>query len=239
MADACKETYTKDELAFIERTWDDYNPRDKPGRFVAILLGFSEEPKNYDVALEEWEPIANPDFRHDQCICSQHIENCYPYRNKLSGQELIIGSECIKKFGNEAMVINHNFIKSKDSYQGLRRRCEVCLKNKIKPLAASNVTRCKACRSMGDVPVNDLYVKYYYKECVGCGQQAIPPDRSNLYDTCAGCRYKEFMANQALRYTTKVVDCEYRPCVKCLSNNISVDEPSWKKLCLGCWRQTR
>ena len=133
-------TYSDSHKRRIERIWSRHG--DKVSRFRETILRFSESDE-FNVAIAEWK-ASEEDWSSDQCICSQHIENCYTYTNKVTGKILVIGSECIKKFGDDEMVKEHKLIKSDTTYKGTKRRCESCLKHNISGNKASYITKCKS-----------------------------------------------------------------------------------------------
>lgn len=71
-------------------------------RFFEILRKFSTNP--YD-PVPEWE-LDTTKFiaTKSRCICTTPIERNFYIRHKQSGKELVIGSECVKRWINPRLV---------------------------------------------------------------------------------------------------------------------------------------
>ena len=68
--------------------------------FCKVLI-MNSEADDYHNAIEEWE-YSRKFGSHTNCICSQHISNCYEVKNKyIDDRTLVIGNVCIKKFMSE------------------------------------------------------------------------------------------------------------------------------------------
>lgn len=76
-------------------------------RFSTVLVAASVA-SNYDDAIKEWVYQGDVRDRPGFCICTHPIvRNCI-VRNKHTGEELIIGNCCIKKFGVEREHFNRS-----------------------------------------------------------------------------------------------------------------------------------
>lgn len=83
------------------------------------LLSKSVEKKDFTVAIKEFIYIDLIDNQHAQAsceLCNQpNIRYEYLVRNKENNNELLVGSECIKKFVNKLQDIDMELLDSKNS----------------------------------------------------------------------------------------------------------------------------
>lgn len=184
--------YDQDQLDDIAFAWWKYN--DKPSRFKSVLLSFSRS-KNFDTAIQEWDPVAEQ-CSSVRCICSQPIHNCYLWNNRHTKRQIVVGSECINKFGTEDMKIMQRAMTKDKGYAGPRRRCVKCLRLAISNTKASYITVCKKCLKEcgGDYTPTEAYKKLYYRKCIDCGLGKIPPDSESWMTRCGNCHTLEKQA---------------------------------------------
>jgi hypothetical protein len=143
---------------------------DKPTRFLFVLLYFSNNTENEDLACHEWKI----DFYNSGkiindstfCICSHIIHELHYIKNKLNGNVLRIGRDCIDKIKNDELKIgfdkyirefDYNKKKTKQNKTGKYRQCECCRKYRININKNINITKCKTC--------NEKYLKFKCREC--------------------------------------------------------------------------
>src|SRR5665213_3033436 len=101
--------------SIIEQCWDEFSHKDL--RWASVLLTTSvcgrslpevlkltseEIAELISCAILEWE-IAGTKEQEGQCICSAHIAQKHVIVNRLNGNVLAIGQECIKKYGDESL----------------------------------------------------------------------------------------------------------------------------------------
>ena len=71
-------------------------------KFFEVLRSFSDN--QYD-PLPEWELVTDKFIEREiRCICTTPIERNFFIRHKRTGKELVIGSECVKRWLNPRIV---------------------------------------------------------------------------------------------------------------------------------------
>ena len=194
----------------IENVYQQTGISQKPDRFQVILRVYSTDMNQSIVqGLPQWHIIhtrftGNFGEHPSHCICSQVIERLYFVQNSLNGNILLIGHECIKKFGSESLIAESSIIGkfyrkcqhcSKSTFftdiiggccpnctiyaENTKRCCRSCLKlSKI----AENNWRCKSC-IQNSKPAIIIY--QFRKTCRRC--QKIFHTDAEFKDTCLEC----------------------------------------------------
>ena len=183
-----QKTYNKNLFSIREKVWTNAGGK-KEQRFTSMMVEFSSK-KDEDY-INEWDVVNNTwDIPHqDQCICSQEIQNNYFIRNRVNGTVLVIGSECINKFGSEEMKDKHKVMKKQDTYSGDRRMCVSCCKYMISANAESWKNVCKSCYKNGDKTVSKVYADTNgLIVCPSCKQYKINKEDSWKKE-CSSCWY--------------------------------------------------
>jgi hypothetical protein len=68
--------------------------------FCKVLI-MNSKADEYHQAINEWA-FSRKFYDETNCICNQHISNCYEVKNKcIDNRTLVIGNICIKKFMSE------------------------------------------------------------------------------------------------------------------------------------------
>lgn len=132
-----------DKEKIIKDCWTIY--KDIPNRFMSVIVSFSKS-KSFDEAILEWEE-KDPDvggMYEDTCICSHKITENYYFHNKFTDAYVVIGSECVNKFGHDEMIHKHRSKKKAANYEGDRRQCQSCGNHRISPSAESWIVLCKS-----------------------------------------------------------------------------------------------
>lgn len=78
------------------RMTDEYLEVEPNKRFFEVLRAFSD---NQHDPIPEWEfqPHIHT-VKTDRCICTTRIENNFYIKHKRTGKQLVIGSECVKRW---------------------------------------------------------------------------------------------------------------------------------------------
>lgn len=108
---------------------------DMPSRFQAMLcycssripcLDGSSQLLPFNTAVLEWDVVPGGVEQSDTCICSKHIQQLYYVRNRVTGIKLIVGSECINKFGSQSMRDTLHTHHRLNNYEGAKSPCLSC-----------------------------------------------------------------------------------------------------------------
>lgn len=199
----------------IEQLYENTGIFAKPERFQLIIRAYSRDVNQpLEICMPEWH-ILFTRFRNSNiqgmfgdlpshCCCSQDIEKLYFVQNSVTGNILLVGSECIKKFGSEALkqertvigkfyrkclncakstfftdIVGGHCSNCDDSAPNDKKCCRACLKlAKIK----ENNWRCKAC-----IKKQRPYIQIfrYQKTCRRC-QKTFYTD-ADFKDQCIDC----------------------------------------------------
>lgn len=127
-----------------------------PERFTAVILAYSHS-KIYNIAIGEWSVITSNVNNIGQCICSHKIQINNLVKNKINGNILVIGSECINKFGTGNMKTNYRIVSNIRNYTGTKRICQRCFKHKISECAENWKTLCRSCYKNGERIASEEY----------------------------------------------------------------------------------
>jgi hypothetical protein len=111
------------------RIWKKVNGN-MPEKFAAVVLKYSEERKDIDIAINEWEFHKYLTDGQSKCICSHDISDKYFIKNKHNGNILRTGCDCIEKLSNEKLSESIRIKKAAVNYQkkggGTNRQCSKC-----------------------------------------------------------------------------------------------------------------
>jgi hypothetical protein len=204
-----------------------------PERFTAVIMAYSQS-KDYEYAINEWSVInVNSSEYTEQCICSHKIEINNYVRNNINGNVLIIGSECINKFGSGNMKTNLRIVSNIRKYTGTKRMCQRCCKHKIPGNAEDWKTLCRSCYKKGERTASEEYKQVMgYRQCKQCKKFSISKDAEDWKMVCNSC-YSRIL-------TERVDDCKnigYRSCQQFKKLSIPEDAEDWKTLCNLCYNR--
>lgn len=253
----------------VQNVWDAMdNSRDKSSRFRAVIKYYSTLPtvipeEEYDMlaAMKEWSlfsiaPEEEEEENKDttiQCICSQYINNPYYVRNKINGNILRIGSDCIQKFGSSELVMECQEAERQRLYNmrgsGRFRQCAACRKFRVGVKQPEWRKICNSCYKSGVRVQDDSKQVVGGRECVDCHMAAIPPDKPAYVTRCIGCyrRWKsgELTSGQSSQYrwnssrNTNPIPPNQRAgdrmCSECGVVTIYSDQPAYIRKCRSCF----
>lgn len=200
----------------VEQVWKRY--RDKPSRFQAIIIAASSNPAlpldDYNIAMEEWVVSNEVDGYSDTCICSQEIRRNYHYENVKTGQVIVVGSECIKKFGTEEQNSILNIVQRRENYTGEKLMCCSCCLHKVnrRPRA---VPLCETCIKEELLLPSSDYLTVFGVLCLVCKKNRVMP---GLITCCRKCKQYDCDTCGAPLHDTTVgmnVEERYRLCPYC------------------------
>jgi hypothetical protein len=197
------------EFDHVVKIWDTLSKIQKnvgkPEKFATIILAYSTSV-NYSDAIEEWIPKSiDMNIYSNQCICSQRIERNYIMYNKLNHNSLIIGSECINKFGSENARQIHKIRVKHERYTetgGTKRQCAGCGNHRISSNKPDWLTLCKSCYRNGNESSKTAEAyrqSRNYRECKGCGENKIPDDAEHYITHCKPCYTELKNSNTSLK----------------------------------------
>lgn len=196
----------------------------KPNRFNGVL-------KDHSVAdgIDEWYEVERPERIYEKiiqykCICSTDIEKLFYIKNRLNGNTLIIGSECINKFGSDEMIRIHKIKVKSATYTGNKRMCQSCSNFRISQNAPYYVTQCKSCRTSEAIRVSpEVYGKAAdNRQCIECNKYNIPHYHDSWKIKCVAC--------YAIADTLE----NNRQCTTCNKYNIPLSSDTRKTRCIIC-----
>jgi len=100
-------------------------------KFKTVLIDNSV-CNTFHGALDEWD-FVSMSTSDEHCICGKKIINTNTMYNTINGNEIIVGSVCIKKFmkDNERIMSTYqimNYNENAKDKQRLKRRCITCSK---------------------------------------------------------------------------------------------------------------
>jgi hypothetical protein len=195
-----------DENAYLKilwlnkNLWSSENNFDMPDNFIKVIAEYSEDKVK---GISEWDPVfiaSDIDIIDGFCICSHPIVNAFFYRNRINGNVLRIGNECIKKFGTDKQVkavneVNRrkNVETRRKSGEPLRRFCQGCRRHNIMPDKPDFHTLCQKCWRDGkreeDIVTNECD-KAFFRKCQGCSKLNIKLSEPEWKKVCLSCYRK-------------------------------------------------
>lgn len=208
-----------------------------PEKFEAVLLHYSVEKKDIEIAKLEWSEYKTIESIDSFCICSQKIELRYYVINRHNKNILRIGSECIIKFLNEEVGKDIKMLKSHRRYEkhgdGSHRMCNECNRYSIGVDEPDWKKTCKSCfKKVGSSTKAIVLLKG--RNCISCLKSTISPDEPAWKTKCSECYKKE---KDFVESSEETDEEEFRQCSKCKKFNIKDTEPEWKKTCLNCYKK--
>lgn len=205
-----------------ETIWDTTSSKRK--RFQGVLLRYSKS-SNYDKAILEWEEVPDTnDLSSNTCICSQNILDEYYIRNRKTDKVLVVGSECISKFGNDDMKESVAVRKKIKKYDGTKLPCFSCGSHTKKKENAF----CKKCCDNGKLTLSKTILEEVgTKKCLGyekdCDNLVIATDYSGFV-YCSDCFEKGGKTQVTFCQCcgTDMFDDKFPRCIDCFKNQRSV-----------------
>lgn len=148
----------------------------------------------------EWTRDDDPDYGSDQCICSQHISNNYCLKNNITGWRVVVGSECIDKFGDDRQREVLHTILRRENYKGEKQMCCYCTRNTVARDERA-IPLCEACISAGINRPSERYLSAFGVPCSVCKLGKIVP---GLVTCCQRCKQSNCKTcNAPLHNSTK------------------------------------
>lgn len=228
----------------MEEHWvnleNNFGYKKKSERFSYILYLYSNHnnidqgwlPKGEEY-IQQWKVVKNPpkDPINNiglKCICSQNIEHLYFIENQLNGNVLMVGSNCICKFGTDEMIETvQSLARQRNNKETLRRQCYSCGKYRIGPTKPDYFIQCKPCYQE-----KRPMLEIFQRECITCKQKNIPINKYDKIQECIKCY------TQRQQRELSLDSSKYRKCVSC-DYLIASSEPWWKKQCISCFRKSK
>jgi len=223
-----------------------------PSRFIAVLLCFSDDI-NVNVAMKEWKTHSIHENICSNCICSHIIDKNIFIENKINGNILVTGNDCIQKFSfsKESKKEARKQIKTKQKYKcctqcknyNLDKQiettlCEICQIYK----------QCNECNLYNVLKSNDndictkCEINKLYKSCKKCNNKNI--QKISEKDICESCdnlekqlitiykRNINSQCNDVLDMNNFLKwDDDYHQCIKCNKFKIFINRD---KICDNC-----
>lgn len=127
----------------LETMYTEKNVKEKPDKFRASILQYSSPSIDINklrnapdidfqdilvFCLNQWEMLYNAggsEGERCRCCCSQNIEKLNFYKNAHNGNVLMIGSDCVKKFGKSSSTRMYDDHKL---YSKIFKKCIQCKK---------------------------------------------------------------------------------------------------------------
>lgn len=146
---------------------------DMPSRFQVALCSCSTQiphmdgvsrSRTFESAILEWEVVPGGTEVSDTCICSRNIQHLHYVRNKFSGLRLVVGSECINKFGTGGMRDTLRLNQRMNNYEGEKSPCLSCGTHVKK----ANLLYCGSCIGAGKLTFGSSIPELMgWKPCIG------------------------------------------------------------------------
>ena len=196
----------------VNNLWIQLNNSNQKIRFDYILLWYSQERKDINEAIKEWEmvkEINDTDIDDTKCICSHDIKFKFYITNLINDNILRVGSDCIGKLNSDRL--NKEMLAVK--YIGKKRQCKDCGHHKISPDKESWITRC--------VPCYRKYKNMKHRNCLDCNKYMT--DKDVTY--CQSCYLEHKIYSEM----------EYRECEICKKRNIHPKTPAYVDKCVSCY----
>lgn len=244
--------------SIIEQCWTEFH--NKQLRFASVIVTTSvcgmplekarelTKEQLLDIvpnAMLEWDVVGMREKEAD-CICSVHSPQQHVFVNKINGNVLALGVECIKKYGTESHKRYLSILAGK-KYTGDKLACCFCGAHRVTAHSASAIPLCKACRDGGrDAPSNE-YLVVLGKACKTCKTGKVVP--GSLISSCRTCTTSKCDLCSSL-FRPQASDerhCPYcvtilkdwRICSICHKATIQRTEEPWKTKCAVCYRATK
>lgn len=185
--------------------WVGWGSRDKEycEQYADRNVAYHGDETNYDRQRE----------RGLRCACCQYIEiECF-IRNKVNGNVIRIGSDCVGKGLNEE--VHTEIRKEKDFMKRIKQGIPFCEKCTDAHLPVEEGKEC---------PIPPIRVKIPKRLCMTCGIDF--KEKEEWKTKCKEC-YKKSLVNKQ----------NVKLCSKCGTQFNSCE--SWKKLCISCYRTSR
>ena len=98
-----------------------------PDRRKAVII-FNSIANNYKDAALEWVKCNDTCQTQERCICSHEIWDNYVIQHYSRKTRLVVGMDCIEKFGNEDLTkeIQEEYKKRQEKRIGQTRKCPGC-----------------------------------------------------------------------------------------------------------------
>lgn len=220
-----------------EKVWS--RAKDKPSRFEQVVLKFSEA-KTYELAIQEWDSSIASDMSTSTCICSQEIEDLHYITNRVTGNILIVGSECINKLGTEEMKKDLKTRSTVKNYTGEKRPCLHCGTHK----KSEGKFYCSSCLSnQTNTPSRVVLEEIGLAPCWGLDCDAMIPNIISV-NYCDKCDAPEslycYSCGDWSSDKPRCFDCYKKKMpIKCKSKTCLTMIPyaattSWKTMCDIC-----
>lgn len=180
----------KENKRLIQPIWD-RTKGGMPEKFIAVVLSFSEEKEDITIAINEWKYKGLGDGLPTQCICTHRIEEIYFIRNKINGNILRTGNDCIEKvtpyskLGTDIRDISKQAeYRKRHVYKAPQHRmCPSCKWYRIR-VKDIDRTHCEVCIENGDINMRSM-VLIRGRICTVCLRPAIEQgDETSICERC-------------------------------------------------------
>lgn len=165
------------------KVWD--RESTKPDKFNGVLKYFSttKDPLNSG----EWRLLMKVGSSeiHGECICSQKLSVRFFYFNEINKKIIVVGSECIKKFGNADHKASVKLIQNiaGQSVTDKKIPCAHCGVLSITKYSYSIF--CNICTRKGiKIPSKMMIELLGYKKCKMCPNDIFSTSKKDLCKTC-------------------------------------------------------
>ena len=185
--------YSENKDDLIASLWVGTNATNMELNFMSVLIYFSHS-KDFNMAKSEWISITKySSIPNAFCICSHKLEHAFFITNKINGNILRVGQECINKFlsgemGTQANEVQRRLKSTEDPTK--RRWCGGCKRNNILPTDPQTNTVCKKCWKKGTRPnmlEESQSDKLFNRPCMGCGKYVIGKTEPEWKKNCPSC----------------------------------------------------
>jgi len=147
-----------------------YTTNENKNLNIALTYLSHNNTRNYD----DWDPIyyfgnidKNANYRQEygHCCCIHSIKKVFIIQNKHNNNQMIIGSKCIKHFGNDAIKKRNELI---DKEEG-KVKCPTCKKTVSKTIVdkynnEENIYHKKCYRNQNYKPPINRNIKLFFNE---------------------------------------------------------------------------
>ena len=162
---------------------------------------------SFPKVLDEWD-FVSMSTGDDECICGKKIINTTTMRNLINGNEIIVGSVCVKKFMKDNkrimttfQIMNYN--ENAKQKQLLKRRCVTCSKL---------------------FKIHNIDHHEWKLQCVMCYKNKEPKSKKLLVYDCHQCEEK-FIDIENLTYDiehTLLAEYKIYKCFDCRPKDIFI-----------------
>lgn len=229
--------------------WVKYDVHTMPLRFNVVLRHKSQNQCD-DSYIKEWRIVGNSEIE-TRCICSHDIMNTYILENIHNYLKIEVGSCCIKKFMTH-LNDDLKFLESQRVYEksgsGKFRQCLSCGSYRVGINNPDWKDRCKKCFTQNN-PIKFVRPSDEpTRECQKCKKLNIPQSEPEWKKVCRVC----YLNNNISANEDQCKNCKSninnnqqycsicitnRECQDCKIKKIGLNEPSYKKRCLECYRK--